>query len=93
MHKVLRETQLPKGLLRLLMRAPILLYEAGLGFVLGSRFLKLTHVGRKSGRPKRVVVGVIKGLPDQSTYYIGSGWGEKVNWLLNIQKTPVVRVH
>jgi len=92
MHKALRDKQLPKGILRLLMRAPIILYEAGLGFILGGRFLMLTHTGRKSGRSKRVVLEVIKSDPEQNIYYIGSGWGEKSNWLLNIEKTPDVRV-
>jgi deazaflavin-dependent oxidoreductase (nitroreductase family) len=92
MHKALRDRQLPKGFFRLLMRAPILLYEAGLGLILGGRFLMLTHTGRNSGRPKRVVVEVIKSEPERDIYYIGSGWGEKANWLLNIEKTPEVRV-
>jgi deazaflavin-dependent oxidoreductase (nitroreductase family) len=31
-------------------------------------------------------------LPESGIYYIGSGWGEKANWFLNIEKTPEVRV-
>ena len=93
MHKALRDTHLPKGIFRLLMRAPILLYQAGLGFILGGRFLMLTHLGRNSGRPRRVVLEVIKSDPENDIYYIGSGWGEKANWLLNVEKTPGVRVH
>jgi len=92
MHKALRDTHLPKGIFRLLMRAPILLYQAGLGFILGGRFLMLTHLGRNSGRPRRVVLEVIKSEPEHNIYYIGSGWGEKANWLLNVEKTPDVRV-
>ena len=93
MHKALRDKELPKGITRLLMRAPILLYQSGLGFILGGRFLMLTHIGRNSGRPKRVVLEVIKSDPVQNVYYVGSGWGEKSNWLLNIKKTPDVTVH
>jgi deazaflavin-dependent oxidoreductase (nitroreductase family) len=92
MHKPLKDRELPKGIFRLLMRAPIVLYETGLGFILGGRFLMLTHIGRSSGRPKRVVLEVIKSDPESGIYYIGSGWGEKANWLLNIEKTPEVRV-
>lgn len=33
---------------RILTRAPIWLYRAGLGFVFGSRILMLEHVGRRS---------------------------------------------
>ena len=75
------------------MRIPILLYDMGLGFVLGGRFLMLIHIGRNSGRPKRVVLEVIKNDPESGIYYIGSGWGEKANWFLNIEKIPEVRVH
>ena len=93
MHKPLRDKKLPTGIFRLLMQVPILLYQMGLGFILGGRFLMLTHIGRSSGRPKRVVLEVIKSDPESGIYYIGSGWGEKANWLLNIEKTPEVSVH
>lgn len=92
MHKPLRDTNLPKGIFRLLMRVPILLYQVGLGRILGGRFLMLTHIGRNSGILKRVVLEVIKSEPESGIYYIGSGWGEKANWFLNIEKTPEVRV-
>jgi deazaflavin-dependent oxidoreductase (nitroreductase family) len=39
------------------------------------------------------VLEVIKRDPEQNIYYVGSGWGEKSNWLLNIEKTPDVTVH
>ena len=74
------------------MRSPILIYQMGLGFMLGGRFLMLTHIGRSSGRPKRVVLEVVKSDPESGIYYIGSGWGEKANWFLNIEKTPEVKV-
>ena len=92
MHKPLKDKELPKGMVKILMRAPIVLYEIGLGFILGDRFLMLTHIGRNSGRPKRVVLEVIKNDPESGIFYIGSGWGEKANWLLNIEKTPDARV-
>jgi len=53
----------------------------------------LTHIGRNSGKPRRVVLEVIKNDAESGIFYIGSGWGEKSNWLLNIQKTPEVKVH
>ncbi len=41
----------PKGrLLQTLLRCPILLYHAHLGWLLGDRFLRLTQRGRTSGR-------------------------------------------
>jgi len=53
----------------------------------------LTHIGRNSGKPRRVVLEVMKNDAESGIFYIGSGWGEKSNWLLNIQKTPEVNVH
>lgn len=46
----------PRGLLRLAARLPLWLYRAGLGWLLSNRFLMLTHIGRKSGLPRQVVV-------------------------------------
>ncbi|MBE3142614.1 MAG: hypothetical protein IMZ61_01640 [Planctomycetes bacterium] len=46
----------PRGLLRLSLRLPILLYKAHLGWVLGDRFLMLTHTGRKSGKPYQEIL-------------------------------------
>ena len=44
---------------RALVRAPIWLYRLGLGGLLGRRFLLLTYTGRKSGRPRQVVLEVV----------------------------------
>ncbi len=90
--KLLKDKPLPKGIKRLLFRFPILLYKVGLGPVLGGRFLKLTHRGRKSGLPRETVLEVVKHDRATGTYYIASGWGEKSNWLLNITISPGVKV-
>ncbi len=88
----LAETHTPRGLLRLAARLPIWLYRVGLGWLLGSRFLMLTHVGRKTGLLRRVVVEVVDHDPATDTYVIASGWGRKSDWYRNIQKTPGVVV-
>jgi hypothetical protein len=49
----------PTGLSRLLWRAPIWLYRLGLGGLLGSHFVLLNHVGRKSGQPRQTVLEVV----------------------------------
>jgi deazaflavin-dependent oxidoreductase (nitroreductase family) len=82
----------PSGLLRVLLRAPVYLYRAGLGWLFGSRFLMLTHRGRRSGLPRQTVVEVVDHDEATGTYFIVSGWGEKSDWLLNVQQTPVVEV-
>jgi hypothetical protein len=44
---------------RTLMRAPIWIYRARLGFLFGSRMLLLEHVGRKSGRRRQAVLEIV----------------------------------
>jgi deazaflavin-dependent oxidoreductase (nitroreductase family) len=57
-----------------------------MGWMLGGRFLMLTHTGRKSGKRRHVVVEVVDHAKTTDTYYIASGWGEKSDWSQNIQK-------
>ena len=80
----------PHGIRRAFLRAPIWLYRHGLGWLLGQRFLLLTHIGRKTGQPRETVLEVVHHDPASDTYFIASGWGERSDWLLNIQKTPDV---
>jgi deazaflavin-dependent oxidoreductase (nitroreductase family) len=78
--------------LRPLLRLPIWLYRAHLGWVLGDRFLLLIHRGRKSGLARRTVLEVVRHDKASGTYIIVSGWGEKADWCRNIQHDPRVRV-
>ena len=82
----------PRGLARFLMRAPIWLYRLGLGWLLGKRFLLLTHTGRKTGRPRQNVLEVVRHDRPTGVYIVASGWGEKSQWFRNIQKTPEVLI-
>jgi deazaflavin-dependent oxidoreductase (nitroreductase family) len=88
-------TNLPtlRGLARLAARAPRWLYRLGLGRLLGGRFLMLTHIGRKSGLPRQVVLEVVRHDTAADTYLIASGWGERADWLRNIEQNPHVLVH
>ena len=83
----------PSKALRFGLRLPIWLYRAHLGWMLGNRFLMLTHTGRKSGLPRQTVVEVVGHDKTTDTYYVASGWGEKSNWYQNIRKTPQVTIH
>ncbi len=82
----------PRGLLRALARAPIGLYRVGLGWLFGGRFLMLTHIGRVTGNQRNVVLEVVRHDAKNDAFYVASGWGEKSDWLLNIQKDPYVIV-
>lgn len=82
----------PHGLLRLLLRMPILLYHVRLGWLLGSRFLMLTHLGRKSRLPREVVLEVVHHDTEAGMYFVAAGWRGKADWFKNIQSNSAVQV-
>lgn len=75
---------------RWFVRAPIAVYRVGLGFVFGRRLLMLEHIGRVSGCRRYVVLEVI----DHSSkrYVVVAGFGERAQWLRNVDANPHVRV-
>lgn len=77
---------------RWVVRAPVALYRARLGFVLGSRLLMLEHAGRTSGARRHVVLEVVD-RPRPGTYVVVSGFGERAQWLRNVRADPRVRVY
>lgn len=81
----------PKGLSRLFFRAPIWLYKARLGFLLGHRFVMIEHVGRKSGLKRQVVLEVVANEPDAT--YVAAAWGDRAQWLKNVRANSRVTVH
>ena len=82
----------PGRFLRMVLRLPLWLYRLRLGFLLGRRFLLLTHTGRKSGLARQAVLEVVRHDRATGTYVVASGWGEGSDWFRNIQKTPNVVV-
>lgn len=82
----------PTGLTRLAFRAPLWLYRAGLGALLGRRFLLLNHLGRKSGLPRQAVLEVVDANPATDTYVIASGFGRRAAWYQNLQANPDVTI-
>lgn len=76
---------------RRLMRAPIWLYRARLGFLFGSRMLMLEHIGRKSGARRHVVLEVFD-HPAPDIYVVVSGFGARSQWYRNVLANPEVRV-
>lgn len=77
--------QKPKGLFKWFLQAPKWLYRAHLGFLLGSRFLLLEHVGRRSKSPYQTPLEVAHHDPDRDEYIVTSGTGVKADWYRNIQ--------
>ena len=79
-----------RGLSRALVRAPILAYRCGLGVLLGRRFLLLIHVGRRTGRPRHVVLEVVGRGEAPDSYLVASGYGARAQWFRNVLAHPEV---
>jgi deazaflavin-dependent oxidoreductase (nitroreductase family) len=82
----------PNRILRALLRAPIWLYRWNLGWMMGGRFLLLTHTGRKSGLKRQTVIEVVSHDETTGAYYVAAAWREKSDWYRNIQQNPTVSV-
>ena len=80
------------ALLRALSKAPSRLYDARAGWLLGHRFLRVTHRGRVSGREYSTVLEVVGHLTATGEYVAVSGFGTASDWFRNIQASPPLRV-
>ena len=72
---------------RWLVRAPIPLFRAGLGRLLGRRVLLLEHLGRTSGLPRYVCLEVVD-HPRPGRLLVVSGFGTRAQWYRNLQGHP-----
>jgi deazaflavin-dependent oxidoreductase (nitroreductase family) len=88
MPEKVSEPKLPRGLARLAFRLPIWLYRARLGWLLGYRFVLLTHIGRKSGQERKSVLEVVRYDKANGACVVASGWGHKSDWFKNITANP-----
>ncbi|HEX5503200.1 MAG TPA: nitroreductase family deazaflavin-dependent oxidoreductase [Thermomicrobiales bacterium] len=82
----------PTGLVRRLLHVPDLLYRWHLGWLLGHRFLLLTHRGRKSGLVRRTVLEVVYYDPATRESVVLSGLGATADWYRNIEAQPATMV-
>ncbi|WP_017540972.1 nitroreductase family deazaflavin-dependent oxidoreductase [Nocardiopsis halophila] len=78
----------PTGLSKALFRAPTHLYRWNLGWLMGGRFLMLSHIGRRSGLVRRTVVEVVDRDAPQGTYTVCSGFGPRSDWYRNLLAEP-----
>lgn len=72
---------------RWLVRAPIGLFRAGLGFLFGGRLLMLEHVGRVSGEARYVVLEVLT-RQRADEVVVASGFGRGAQWFRNLLANP-----
>ncbi|HLO31201.1 MAG TPA: nitroreductase family deazaflavin-dependent oxidoreductase [Anaerolineales bacterium] len=72
-------------------KSQLFLYRLGLGWMLGRRFMLLTHIGRRSGRVRRTILAVLRFDPQTKEIMAISAWSAS-DWYLNIQASPALEV-
>lgn len=82
----------PTGVKLWLMKAPVLLYRLGLGWLLGHRFLLLVQRGRKSGRRRYTVLEVIRYDGARRESIVTAAYGETSDWYRNIRAHPALEI-
>lgn len=82
----------PGKRLQLILRTPRFLYRRRLGWLLGHRFLLLTHVGRRTGESHETVLEVLDFSPASGQAVVMSGWGPSSDWFCNIETNGKAQV-
>ncbi len=82
----------PRRLLRLAFRLPVSIYHCRLGWLLGHRFLLLTHRGRRTGAMHETVLEVLHYDPAMRASIVFSGRGARADWYRNIEAHPALAV-
>lgn len=72
-------------------KLPVLLYRLHLGWLLGKRFVQITHVGRRSGKIRRTVLAVLRFDEETKEVYAVSAWKGSA-WWYNIQAAPALQI-
>ena len=72
-------------------KLPLLLYRLRLGWLFGTRFMLLTHVGRRSGKVRTTILAVLRFDQQTREIYAVSAW-KGSDWYYNIQAAPALQV-
>ncbi len=75
----------PGPALRTVLKTPNLLYRWHVGWVLGHRFVRIEHTGRRSGARYETVVEVLSCDHASGEVIVMSGWGPTSDWYRNIR--------
>jgi len=92
MVEKIKEVHPPTGLARLGYRLPIWFYRLGLGSLLGSRFLLLSHTGRKTGKLRQTVLEVVRHDKERNIFIVAAGFGRESDWYRNVTANPEVQI-
>lgn len=82
----------PRGLLKFGYNLPILLYRMRLGWLLGHRFLLLTHQGRTTGKVRQTVLEVVHYDLASHESAVLSAYGVRADWYQNTLAHPAHEV-
>ncbi len=74
-----------KGMLWYLLRTPVYLYRCRLGWLLGHRFILLTHIGRRTGLRRQTVLEVVEYRKAGPEVVVVNGFGRESDWIRNIE--------
>lgn len=72
-------------------KLPIFLYKLKLGWLLGMRFMQITHVGRHSGKVHRTILAVLRFDEKSKEIFAVSAW-KGSDWYYNTQALPALQV-
>ena len=72
-------------------KLPVFLYRLRLGWIMGKRFMQITHLGRRSGKVRRTILAVLRFDDKTREIYAVSAW-KGSDWYYNIQATPALQV-
>ncbi|WP_050514796.1 nitroreductase family deazaflavin-dependent oxidoreductase [Streptomyces rimosus] len=86
--RAVRRPKRPTGWRRLAFRMPIHVYRLGLGGIFGMRLLLLEHLGRTSGKTRRVVLEVVSYDRQARTWTLASAFGPGAQWYRNLRAQP-----
>ncbi len=75
----------PTGIVRWLLRLPAYLYRAHFGFLFGHQFLVLVNEGRRTGQRHETPLEVIRYDASTREAIVAAGWGQKTQWLHNVE--------
>lgn len=74
-----------------LFKLPLLLYRLRLGWLLGKRFMQITHIGRRSRKTYHTILAVLRFDDKTREIFAVSAW-KGSDWYYNIQAAPAVEV-
>ncbi len=77
-----------KGPFWYFLRTPVYLYRFHLGWLLGKRFVLLTHIGRRTGKRRQTVLEVVEYRKEGPEVVVANGFGPNSDWVRNIEARP-----